>query len=94
MSKVGKTKDNLKKCLCRKCPTFINASKLHPELLSQPVIADADLGKLMHMENFYCAYGKSKLIEDKKVCLCFSCKVFKEFKLIDGYFCVTDELLL
>ena len=91
MSKVGKTKDNLKRCVCIKCPTFTNAAKLHPELSSQNLAA-ADVPALQHLESMYCCFGKSRLIEEKKGCSCFSCKNFKMYALTDGLFCETEEL--
>ena len=91
MSKVGKTKDNLKKCVCIKCPTFTNAAKQHPEMTSQN-LATIDVTALHHLESMYCCFGKSRLIEVKKGCNCFSCKNFKEHALTDGLFCETEEL--
>lgn len=38
---------------------------------------------------FYCATGKSAKTIQKRGCVCGDCEIFKEYGLIDGYYCVT-----
>ncbi len=38
---------------------------------------------------FFCAKGKSAQPVVKRGCICGDCANFKEYKLVDGYYCVT-----
>lgn len=91
MSNVGKTKENLKKCICTQCPSFVNAAKQNPLMNKTETLPD-DLNKLEHMEYMYCAFDKSKIIKERKGCVCFNCRIFKDAKLANGYFCVNSGI--
>lgn len=87
MSTVKRTQENLKKCICMKCPsyTFMCKIKSMPENLMALM---HDVEKADHMEGMFCAFGKSKCIEEQKGCLCAECEIFKENALEKGYFCI------
>jgi hypothetical protein len=43
------------------------------------------------MERLFCARQRSKCsMDSSKLCICGSCPVFKENKLIGGYFCLIE----
>lgn len=42
-------------------------------------------------EKLYCATGKSKCSLVGKGCLCGACPIWSEYKLNDGYFCLTNK---
>ena len=84
---VAKTKENLKKCICMKCPsyTFMCKVKSMPANMMAMV---SDVSTVDHMEGMFCAFGKSKCIDEKQGCICGNCEIFKEYDLKDGYFCM------
>ena len=87
MATVPKTKENLKKCQCIKCPTYI----LYCRLESMPgnvILVLDEMEKQVHGEAMFCAYGKSKCINEEKGCVCGTCDVFKEYSPGKGYFCL------
>jgi hypothetical protein len=83
MSRIAKTNENLKNCICAKCPSFVNAAKQNPSMNNKTTD--------MH-EEMYCAFGKSRSIEERKGCVCFNCRNFKRFNLTDGYFCMHSDI--
>lgn len=88
MSKVDKTKENLKKCLCMKCPSYNFACKVK-SMPGNVILMMSDMSDKIHAEAMFCAYEKSDCIEEEKGCLCGTCEVFKEYDLGKGYFCTT-----
>jgi hypothetical protein len=67
MSVVAKTKENLKKCKCVKCPTYSFACKIKaiPEGISD--MLKRDISEEKHMEMMFCGIllkfdGKSKFL--------------------------------
>lgn len=89
MSVVSKTKGNLKKCLCMKCPSYNFACKIK----SMPGNVILKIGKVedkIHAEAMFCAYEKSHCIEEKKGCLCEDCELLREYHLEKEFFCIVD----
>jgi len=87
VSKVTRTKDNLGKCQCMKCPTYTFMCKVK----SAPgniMAMMGDIGKKDHMEAMYCAFDKSKCIEEEKGCICMTCAIFSEYNLDKAYYCL------
>ena len=80
MGAVAKTKENLKKCLCMKCPTYTFMCKMK-NMPGNMAAMMSDIGKKDHMEGIFCAFGKSKCIDEEKGCICMTCAVFKENNL-------------
>ncbi len=84
---VARTRDNLKKCRCIKCPTYTFMCKIK----TMPVNIAAmmsDIGKVGHMEAMFCAFGNSKCISEEKGCICMTCALFKENNLDKAYYCL------
>ena len=87
MGSVEKSKENLGKCICMKCPSYTFSCKT--ELL--PGVMDAmkgDISKVDHVESLFCAFGRSTCVTNKKGCICGGCKVYKENKLSNLYYCL------
>ncbi|EKE02057.1 MAG: hypothetical protein ACD_20C00431G0010 [uncultured bacterium] len=90
MSKVDKTLDNLKRCLCPKCPSYTFGCKVEaiPGTIVDLAGAKGDISKLEHLEGMFCAYEKSNCINEQKGCLCGDCEVHKDYNLDKGYYCI------
>ena len=87
MGTVAKTNENLKKCICMKCPSYTFTCKM----LNMPgnmIAMMSDVSKKVEIEAMYCAFEKSKCIKEEKGCICATCELFKENNLGKGYFCV------
>ena len=87
MSEVAKTKENLKKCRCMKCPTYTFMCKMK-NMPGNIVAMMSDIGKKDHMEAMYCAFDKSKCIDEEKGCICMTCDLFKQYDLDQAYYCL------
>lgn len=90
MGKVKKTKENLKKCACIKCPSYTLMCKMKgiPANVSAMV---KGLEKAEHMEGMFCAFDKSKCIEKEEGCICGSCPIYKENNLDKYYYCTAKN---
>ncbi|MDK2831757.1 MAG: hypothetical protein PWQ75_1509 [Methanolobus sp.] len=88
MGSVKKSKDNLSKCICIKCPSYSFACKMKAIPESAINILKGDIENAEHIEGLFCAFGKSKCIEEKKGCICPDCEVYKENMLNEMYFCL------
>ena len=68
MSVVAKTKENLNKCRCNKCPTYSLACKVKaiPEGIAD--MLKRDISEEKHMEMMFCAFEPSKCIKEEKGC--------------------------
>jgi len=88
MAVVAKTKENLEKCSCMKCPSygFICKMKAMPKNMSE--MLKKDISKTDRTELMFCAFGKSDCITEEKGCICSTCIVFKENKLDKTYYCL------
>jgi hypothetical protein len=89
MSKVAKTKENLKKCLCMKCPSYVFACQIK-SMPGNMILMMSDMDKI-HAETMFCAYEKSHCIDEEKGCLCATCELFKHYELGKGYFCIVTD---
>ena len=87
MKSVAKTKENLKKCICMKCPSYTLGCKM----MNMPANMMGMLGSLEkkeHFEGMYCAFEESRCIKEAKGCLCLGCEIYKENGLDKTYFCL------
>lgn len=86
---VEKSLDNLKKCICRKCPSYTLECKIKemPHNLWELAVHHSDLNKIDHFEGMYCAFGKSECIHEPKGCICKECELAKQYELTEEYFC-------
>ncbi len=95
MGKVEKTKDNLKKCLCIKYPSYSFACKVKAMPKGIVEMLKKDISDVKHMEGMFCAFGQSECITEEKGCLCITCEVHKNNNLANSYFCtVLDGKLI
>ena len=87
MSVVAKTKENLNKCRCSKCPTYSLACKVKaiPEGISD--MLKKDISNEKHIEMMFCAFEPSNCIKEEKGCICPTCVVYTENKLDKMYYC-------
>jgi len=87
MSTVPKTKENVKKCMCTKCPSYTLICKVKsvPDKVS---VNFSHLEFKSHAEVMFCAYEPSRCIEKEKGCLCESCELFREYELEKSFFCI------
>lgn len=84
---VEKSLDNLKKCLCMKCPSYSN----HCKLKNAPdnfIKLMRNFNDTKHYEKMFCAYEKSDCIFEANGCLCASCEVFKTYNLKHQNYCL------
>jgi hypothetical protein len=87
MSQVAKTKENLAKCMCMKCPSYTFACKMK-SMPGNIMAMMSDLAEKKHMEGMYCAFEQSKCIDEEKGCVCGDCPIHKENDLDKGYYCM------
>lgn len=87
MATVPKTKENLHKCICMKCPSYTFACKIKAMPENMVDMLKKDFSKVDHMEAMFCAFGESKCIDEKKGCICLDCQLMKEYMPGPGYFC-------
>jgi hypothetical protein len=48
----------------------------------------SDISQVEHMENMFCAFGKSNCIDAEKGCVCPDCQVHAEYNLQNVYYCL------
>jgi len=89
MNQVAKNKENLKKCLCIKCPSYTLGCKLKamPKNMMDMM---SGIEKKKHFEGMFCAFEKSACLKEGKPCLCSTCPVYKENDLNNLYYCLKD----
>ena len=90
MSQVEKTIENLKKCVCMKCPSYTMGCKMK-SMPSNIMGMISGISKRDHFEGLYCAFEESRCIKERKGCTCAGCPVYKENNLEKLYFCVTKD---
>lgn len=89
MGTVARTKENLKKCLCMKCPSYSFACKMKNMPTNMMAMIEG-VDKADRMEGMFCAFSKSKCIDTEKGCICPTCSLWKENNLSKSYFCTAD----
>jgi len=89
MSKVARTRENLFKCLCKKCPTYSFTCKIMSMPGNAILLIDPKEDRPW-AETMFCAYSKSRCIQEEKGCLCVQCEVYRENELTNTYFCLAD----
>ncbi len=90
MPNVEYTMRNIERCHCGKCPVYKSsecAKAKNATITDWTKLPPADV-----IEGIYCAsaVGKSKCgdLNSKLACQCFSCPVYEECGLSEGYFCI------
>lgn len=88
MGTVAKTKSNLKKCICMKCPSYTFACKIKEIPSNISDMLKMDISDVKHAEVMFCAFEASKCIKEEKGCNCPSCAVHAENMLDKTYYCL------
>ena len=89
MKIVQKTKGNLKKCLCMKCPSYVFACKVK-SMAGNVILRVGDMENKIHAEALFCAYEPSNCIDELRGCLCEDCEVLLDNDLENGFYCKVD----
>ena len=84
---VAKTKDNLRECRCRECPSFTAGCKFKNYPVNLIKLMD-DLDNLEHFEGMFCAFEKSHCIDEDKGCLCDDCPIHAKYDLVREDYCL------
>ena len=87
MSEVARTKENLEHCRCMDCPSYTLGCKIK----NMPGTVYKLMGELEdvdHFEAMYCAFEKSRCIEEDRGCLCPECPVYAEYDLNRDDYCL------
>ncbi len=100
-SKVPFTVDNIKKCMCPKCPVQTDSKcsmdKLDNFVRGLENAQEEDVPEPQNVPGVYCSTGKATCqdLNPKKQCICSTCKVWKEYHLqkINPvlYFCIKGK---
>ena len=86
MTTVARTMDNLRKCDCMKCPSYNFACKVK-SMPSNVILMMGPVGAMPNAEAMFCAFDKSRCIDEEKGCICATCAVAKENGLEKGFYC-------
>ena len=89
MSQVEKNKENLEMCNCLKCPSYSTSCKIK-EMPHNMFEVFKGLENLDGLENLFCAYTKSRCIDEDKGCLCNVCRVHDKYNLEEGHYCISE----
>ena len=81
--RVDKTVENVRSCLCWKCPSYSSRCKLKN---GQEI--PFDVSHLQHLEVMFCAFEKSNCIRENQGCLCAKCMVHKKYALNNEDYCL------
>lgn len=90
MGEIARTPENLKKCICKDCPSYTFACKVK-NAPSNVATMVKDVTKAEHVEGMFCSFGNSKCIVEEKGCDCSRCDVWKENHLDRFYYCIVIE---
>ncbi|MCK5039667.1 MAG: DUF2769 domain-containing protein [Candidatus Aenigmarchaeota archaeon] len=91
MTKVEKSKENLKKCICMKCPSYKLGCKMKSMPKNMMTMLKGNISELNHFEGLFCAFENSNCITEESGCICANCELYKENKLDKLYFCTQTE---
>lgn len=97
-AKVQFTMDNIKKCICERCPVQAKSEcvrkkmEMAKKMMNNPKMSDM-MPKTADIPGLYCSGGIAfcKDIDTKQMCICGSCPVWEEYNLSKGkplnYYC-------
>jgi hypothetical protein len=89
MPEIEKSKENLEKCNCLKCPTYTIACKIQ-EMPHNMFEIFKGTNSLSGLEAMFCAYTKSRCIDEDNGCLCEVCEVHAKHELKCKSYCLQD----
>lgn len=87
MSEVARTKENLEHCRCMDCPSYTLGCKIK-NMPGNVYKMMGDLEDVEHFEALYCAFEKSRCIEEDRGCLCPDCIVHSQYHLNRDDYCL------
>ena len=87
MSEVARTKENLEHCRCMDCPSYTLGCKIK-NMPGNVYKLMGELEDVDHFEAMYCAFEKSRCIEEDRGCLCPECPVYAEYDLNRDDYCL------
>lgn len=96
-SKVAYTIENIKKCMCPKCPVQADSKcavdKLDGLVKELESSREGEVPETQDVPGIYCSTGKAicQDLDPNQQCICYSCAIWKEKNLGEGtpsmYFC-------
>lgn len=87
MHKIEKSKENVQKCLCLQCPSYSQSCQIKNTVgTSYKLMTEVD--KIKHLELMFCAFEKSRCINESKGCLCKQCEIYQEYNLRHCGYCL------
>ena len=89
MSIVDKTKENLELCKCTDCPSYTTTCKIK-EMPHNIMDMVKGIDNVNDLEGMFCAYQKSRCINDNKGCMCSQCEVHDKYDLENESYCLYD----
>jgi len=90
MGQVERNNENLKKCMCMKCPTYKLGCKLKAMPKNIMIKLKGNIGEVDHFEGLFCTFGKSKCITELTECICETCPVYKDNELTNYGYCTIE----
>ena len=89
MGQVARSQENLKKCICMKCPSYKLGCKMKAMPRNMMTMLKGNIEELDHFEGLFCAFEKSNCITEITECICETCPVFKDNELSHYGYCTT-----
>ncbi len=83
---VDKTVENIKQCMCFKCPSYTPICKA--KNWSDISFLGENISKHSHYEMMFCAFEKSNCIHENRGCLCVKCPVHQKYELNNEDYCL------
>ena len=84
--RVDKTLENIKQCVCLKCPSYTLGCRSKNR--DNIALLNEDIDKIKHHEIMFCAFEKSNCIHENRGCLCVKCPVHKKYELNNEDYCL------
>jgi hypothetical protein len=102
-SKVPYNLENIKKCMCPKCPVQVDSKcamdKLNNLVKGLESAREGEIPEPQDVPGIYCSSGKATCqdLNFDQQCICYTCAVWNEYNLGDGapsmYFCQNGKQL-
>jgi len=93
MSEVARTKENLEHCRCMDCPSYTLGCKIK-NMPGNVYKLMGELDEVDHFEAMFCAFERSRCIEEDRGCLCSECLVHAQYDLNRDDYCLSTGGLL
>ncbi len=90
MTVVEKNQENLEMCKCMDCPSYSITCKIK-EMPHNIIDEIQGIENVSDLEQMFCAYTKSRCINEDKGCMCNECGVHGKYNLEDGSYCISES---